>query len=112
MLRITFTPPGGAPRLFELAGVDSDLSALEAELIEESGGRQWATLLDWAGLMSQGSFRAVRVLLWVLLRRENPSLDLAEFDFPVSAVNFEEVDDEPSSEPGKDVPADSATSGT
>jgi hypothetical protein len=137
MLRITFTPPGDEPRLFELTDPTADVTALEAEDIEEAGGKQWDTFMGWAMLMSSGGIRAVRVLLWILLRRENPALKLEEFDFPVNSLSVEEIDDmqpcrvcggirldprhtgehsheyDPVAEPeGKDEPADSATSGT
>jgi hypothetical protein len=108
MLRMTFTPPGGQQRVFEMVRVDDEISALEAELIEDAGGRQWDTFMGFALQMSQGSFRAVRVLLWVFLRREDPGLELAALDFPVSALQFEDTGDEP--EPGKDEPAAAATS--
>jgi hypothetical protein len=70
---MTFTPPGGQQRVFEMVRVDDEISALEAELIEDAGGRQWDTFMGFALQMSQGSFRAVRVLLWVFLRREDPA---------------------------------------
>lgn len=94
MLRITFTSPGGEPQIFEMAGME-ELRASEAELIEDSGGRQWDTFMEWSLQMAQGSFRACRVLLWVLLRRANPSLTLDELDFPVGSLLVEETEDDP-----------------
>lgn len=110
VLRLTFTPPGGVTRRFEFEQLDDELTALEAELIEDAGGKQWDAFMGWALQLTNGSFRALRVLLWVLLRRETPKLELAELDFPVSALGFETIEDE--SEPeaeGKDGDGDSAT---
>ena len=107
MLRITFTPPGGGqPKEWEFANFDDSLSASEAELIEESGENQWDSFMGWALRMAEGSMRASRVMLWILMRRDDPELKLDEFDFPVSALAVDETD-EPEQEPGKDEPADS-----
>jgi hypothetical protein len=114
MLRMTFTPPGADPHHWEFDNLEDGLSAVEAELIEDAGGTQWDTYVRWALQLSSGSFRACRVLLWVLLRRQNPALVLADLNFPVSALVFEDTADEPAAdepEPeGKDEPADSTTS--
>lgn len=113
MLRITYTPTGGESRLFELNDPEQDMTSLEAELIEDSGGRQWGTYFEWMGAMTAGSFRAVRVFLWILLRRDNPKLNLDALEFPMSALVMETIPDpepaEPSEPEGKGEPGDSDT---
>jgi hypothetical protein len=110
MLRITYTPPNEPPRTFEIEELEDDLSALEAELIEEAGGQQWGSYLEWSTQMIAGSMRACRVLLWVLLRRENPNLQLDTLNYPLSALQFdvdaeEDLNVTPPAEPeGKDEP--------
>jgi hypothetical protein len=120
MLRLIYSPPDAEPQTYELSSLD-DLQSHEAETAEEAGGIQWRSYAQWAGLLDEGSIRAWRVLLWIMMRRTNPDLDLNELRFPVGALRFdidEEPEDEPEQptppegEPGKDETSDSATAST
>ena len=110
MLRITYTPPDAEPRVFEMPTLEEGIDSRESELIEDNGGKQWSTFMEWTLALTSGSIRASRVLLWVMLRRENPSLDLETFHFPLTALVVDQTDDEPAESEGKDAPGDSDTS--
>lgn len=114
-MKIIYAPPGENPRTFELGSID-DLEGGDCELIEEAGGNQWDTLGEWFDLLGRDGYRAHKVLIWALLRRDNPSLDLDDLGrFKMKDVSFEATDDEV--EEGKDesgeavsVPVDAPTS--
>ena len=99
-MKLIYTPEGQEPQEWRLKD-PSDLHGLEPEYIEEAGGTQWDTWAEWGNLLSRGGFRAIRVFLWVLLRRENPGLELNSVQPSLSEIKFDFEDDD-EVEPGKD----------
>ena len=99
-MKIIYAPEGQEPRTFELGSID-DLEGSDCELIEEAGGNQWDTLGEWFDLLGRDGYRAHKVLVWALLRRDNPSLDLNDLGrFKMKDVSFVATDEEV--EEGKD----------
>jgi hypothetical protein len=80
----TYKPEGAAERVWNY---DPDkLMSSEAEAIEK------ATRLNFAEFNSdllKGSVTARRALLWVLLKRTEPTLRHSQVDFPASAVSLD-----------------------
>jgi len=109
-VKIIYAPKGGEPQ--EFVWEPDDFGSREAELIEEAGGVQWKSFGEWANLIDTGGFRAWRVALWVLLMRQNPTLDLNEVQPSLKEVMFLHSDNEEKQEPGKDEPADTPTDST
>jgi hypothetical protein len=74
---IIYTPDGGDRQEFEF---DPDSAwSFEAELIESVGRPLWVAYeTDFLDLLREGNFTARKALLWVLLRRENPTLRFAD----------------------------------
>ena len=91
--------------MFDPIGIDST----EAELIEEAGGDSWDTYDEWADLAERGGTRAFRALLWVCLRRKDPTLDFDSVVYRRNELSGEIVEDEPV---GKGEPVDSDTGST
>jgi hypothetical protein len=107
-VKIIYTPKDGEWQEFTLN--TQDLTTIEAETLEEAGGVQWETLAQWAILFDRGSFRAIRVALWMLLRRANPELDLNEVQPTVNEISVQE--DKPAEPEGKGEPAATDTDST
>ena len=108
-MRIIYSPNDGDEQRFDWE--PDEFGSREAELIEEAGGTQWKTFGEWANLIDGGGFRAWRVVLWVLLMRQNPALGLNEVQPSLKEVAFlhgDYVDDEP----GKDEPDATDTDST
>jgi hypothetical protein len=113
-VKFTYARAGQEPLTFDFD--PNELGTLEAELIEEAGGTQWRSFGQWVDLHNQGGFRAWRVSLWIMLRRQNPSLAFEEVLPTVGELIIgiddtetpaEPSEDEPSE--GKDEPGDDAT---
>lgn len=94
-MKIIYAPDNGVePYEFDFTDV-SELAGHECELIEEAGGTQWDTFGGWFDLLSREGYRANKVLVWVLLRRENPSLGLEELvNFKMRDLTVVASDDE------------------
>ena len=69
---ITYTPQEGEVRTWEFT--PQLLMTPEAEAIESVGGTLWEDFDTFGQLFNKGNRRAYRAALWVLLRREDPSL--------------------------------------
>ena len=89
-MRITYAPDGGVRQEFKF-DVDG-LSATEAETLEEVGGQSWDTLMEWYDKFERGSFKAWRAVLWVYLRRTDPTLSFDLFLPVVSEIEIEQED--------------------
>jgi hypothetical protein len=80
---------------------------LEAEALEAAGGDAWQDYSDWLVRVGSGNIRARRALLWVMLRRTDPSLRFVDVVFHTDEFLIEDAD-EP--EPvGKEEPGDGPT---
>jgi hypothetical protein len=104
-MQLTYTPEDGDPQVFDFHV--ERLMSFEAEALEEAGGEQWETVHEWANKFDRGSMRAIRAALWIMLRRQQPTLRFSDL---VVRVNELKVEEDPEPEPvGKDEPEDSAT---
>lgn len=87
-MRFVYKPEGAEPRSWDFA--PDRLLNVEAIAIEKVTGLTLAGLM--AGIKA-GSMTAITGLLWVLLRRKEPTLRFEQVQFSFSEVDFE-VDDE------------------
>lgn len=79
--------PEGAERRWDFDPMK--LMNVEAEAIERHTGMTYG---DWTEKVTEGSMLALHGLLFVLLKRESPTLKWAEVEFSLSEVDFE-IDD-------------------
>lgn len=81
---IKYTPAEGEQQqfYFQLA----KLMTVEAEKIEEVTG--WS-FDDFQTQLMKGFVKARRVLLWILLKRQHPTMKLADINVPVDAITVE-----------------------
>jgi len=85
---IYYTPEDGPPREFEF--LPSRLISPEAEAIEKVGrGGDWDTFEEFGQKFLKGSIRAYRAALWVMLKRENPTLRFSDLVFRVGEVSVD-----------------------
>lgn len=82
------------------------MPSFEAELLEAMGGPAWGTYEEFGNLLSRGSVRALRALLWMMLRRANPRLDFDDVIFRHHELWTEDIE---APELGKDNSDDSDT---
>ncbi len=83
------------------------LLSVEAEAIEELG--PWDTYSDWGQKLLVGHRRAIRALLWLMLRRTQPALEFEDVSVLVDELRlFFPGDDDPEPE-GKDEPGGEST---
>lgn len=61
----------------------------EVEAIEEVGGSVWDTYDEWGEKFMKGNRRAYRAGLWIMLKRENPTLRFNEVQFAADALTWE-----------------------
>lgn len=91
-MKIIFSPKDGDRREFVFRA--GELMSDEAELLEECGGNSWATYEEFGRRFVAGSVRAMRAALWIMLRREQPRLRLADVTFRVDEMDLDYEDDE------------------
>lgn len=84
-MRLIYTPEDGEKREWLFAPMH--LMTPESEAIEEVGGALWDNYDDFGVKFMNGNRRAYRAALWIMLRRENPSLRFAEL-----SVRADEID--------------------
>jgi hypothetical protein len=92
-VKLIYSPEGGEPQQFDFEPME--LLASEAELIESEGAGFWDSYMEFYGKFITGNIRARRVLLWMFLRRTNPTLELGGVQFRVNEfLNVTDDDDE------------------
>lgn len=69
---VIYTPEGGERQQFEYH--PTELLSFDAEAVEDVGGPTWDTYEGFVGRLTDGNFKARRALLWIMLRRSNPTL--------------------------------------
>jgi len=79
-----YRPEGAEPRQWEF--VPDKLMVAEAEAIEKATHLTYA---EFGAELVKGSMTARRALLWVLLKRTEPTLRHTQVDFPTGAVELE-----------------------
>jgi hypothetical protein len=104
-MKLVYNPEGAPSQEFDF-DPDNPLN-LEAEALENVGGEAW---MDYGGFLERigsGNARARRALLWVMLRRTDPSLRFADVVFRFSEF---EIDADVEAEPvGKENSGDAST---
>jgi hypothetical protein len=85
MPKFIYKPEGADPLSWDF---DPDkMKSSELIAIEEATG--W-TAAEWGDAAERGSVKAVNALLWVMLRRDRPGLDLDQVpDFDMTEIDFE-----------------------
>jgi hypothetical protein len=75
---VTYLPAAAEPREWTFRPME--VSSREAELVEEYLAVTYAM---WVKAFQTGSIKAQRVALWLLLRRDDPTLPLESVDYQV-----------------------------
>ena len=88
-MKFVYKPEGLDPREWEFE--PRKLMSPECIAIEKLTG---LTLQEWQESVKKGSVRSMHAYLWVLLKRDNPTLQPKEVAFSPSEVDFEPSDDE------------------
>ena len=88
-MQFTYTPEGAEPTHWPFE--PRKMLNAEAEAIERKTGLPFA---EWVELVQQGHMGATHALLWVLLKRERPTLKYDEVVFSYSEVGLTYTDDE------------------
>ncbi|MGD6761350.1 hypothetical protein ACOKM5_20665 [Streptomyces sp. BH097] len=70
---IEYTPQGGQTEILDAGR----MRASEVQIIERTADMKWVAVLSG---MEDGDITAIRVVGWVVKKRNNPSMRLAEFD--------------------------------
>lgn len=89
-LRITYEPKDTDPQSWDFDPEDAD--NLEAEALEIVGDEMWDSYGQWILLMGRGNIRAIRALLWVLHRRNDPEVDFNVIRFRTTDVSVDWLD--------------------
>lgn len=82
-MQFRYKPEGIEPKVWEFRPYK--LMSPEAELIEKRTGMAFA---DWARVVTEGSMIALRALLFVMLKRGEPTLKWEQLQFSMSEVDF------------------------
>lgn len=88
-MRITYTPEGAEPQVFEFK--PGKLMSPEAEAIERHTGMTYKGFTDALG---ETSMLATHALLWVFLKRKDPTLKYDAVQFCMDEIDFGLDDDE------------------
>jgi hypothetical protein len=81
---LRYTPLDGAPRTWDLSTVRFLTS--EAETVERTTALEWSQIIHRSTLVVRKSPTALRALLWVLLKRDQPTLRYSAVDPAVGEV--------------------------
>lgn len=88
-MKFVYTPEGLEPREWEFE--PAKLMSPECIAIEKLTG---LTFAEWADAAKRGSVQATHAYLWVLLKRDEPTLTPKQVQFSPSEVDFQPSDDE------------------
>lgn len=81
---VTYRPAGGEPTRYHF---DQDaINNMEAEAVERETGLTWG---EFGDRLLKGSVLAARALLWMLQRRQHPTLRFADVRFQLSEVDVD-----------------------
>jgi hypothetical protein len=90
-MKLLYTPEGKSPQQFDFE--PGNLLSTEAEAIE-CWCRDLGIIFGYGEKLASGNVRAMRALLWVMLRRSDPSLEFDAVVFRLDEFRVED-DDEP-----------------
>lgn len=83
-MEVIYTPDGGDEQRWSFR--PKKFPSGEAEAIESATGFMWD---EFAQAVLKGSVRARRGLLWVLLRRQHPTIKFADVSFTLDELRLE-----------------------
>lgn len=86
---ITYTPDDAEPQMWNFK--PDRMLATEAEAIEKKTGLRFA---EWAEALQHGSAIALRAMLWILLKRTEPTLQFGDVDFALGSLGLDLDEDE------------------
>jgi hypothetical protein len=88
-MKVVYAPEGAEPRTWEFK--PEKLMSPECIAIERLTGMRYA---EWKAELFQGSITAQHALLWVLLKRQAPTLRADQVEFSESELSLDLDDDE------------------
>lgn len=88
-MKFVYKPEGLEPKEWEFE--PNKLMSPECIAIEKLTG---LTFTEWAAAVKRGSVQCVHAYLWVMLKRENPTLTPKQVQFSLEEYDFEPSDDE------------------
>jgi len=91
-VKFVYAPEGADPKKWDFA--PEKLMSPEAEAIERNTGMTYA---EWGTAVTKGSVLALHGLLFVLLKRDIPTIKWDDVQFSMSELDFE-LDDEETAE--------------
>jgi hypothetical protein len=91
-VRLIWTPEDGERREWSFRPMQ--LMTEDVEDIEVVGGRAWQSYDEFGELFMKGNRRAHRAALWVLLRRERPTLEFHNLQLRADEVQVDFEEDE------------------
>ena len=84
MAKFVYSPEGAEPRSWEFD--PTKLMSPECMAIEKLTGLTYA---EWLGAVERGSMGAIHALLFVLMKRDNPTLEADQVQFSLSEVEMQ-----------------------
>ena len=91
-MRLIYTPEGAEKQEFDF--VPQKLMSPEAEAIESVGGSAWDSFDDFGVLFMKRNMRAKRAALWIMLKRQQPTLKFKDLEISVGSIEIDYDDDE------------------
>lgn len=91
-MRLIYTPEDGEKREFTFR--PRQLMSPEAEALEDVGGDAWDSFDEFGMKFLKGNRRAYRAALWLMLKREEPTLRFRDLVVRVDEIEVEFEDDE------------------
>ena len=88
-MQFVYKPEGADPKKWDFDS--SKLMNVESEAIERVSKM---TFGEWSVAVTKGSVTALHALLWVMLKREQPTLTYESVQFSLSELDFELSDEE------------------
>lgn len=86
-MKLVWAPEGGERREWEFT--PRLLRTVDAEAIEDVGGARWEDLETFEALFRKGNRRALRAALWIVRRRDEPSLAFDSLDLRADEVRYD-----------------------
>lgn len=88
-MKFTYTPEGAEPEVWPFK--PNKLMSPEAEAIERVTGMSFGV---WREAIFEESMLAIRALLWIMLKRQNPTLSFDDVQFCIDDVSIDLDDDD------------------
>jgi hypothetical protein len=91
-VRLIYTPEDGEKREFSFR--PTRFMSPEVEALEDVGGNAWDSYDEWGVKFLKGNRRAYRAALWIMLKREEPTLKFRDLVVRVDEIAVDFEDDE------------------